>query len=89
MAQEQIEAFAKSSDPFFGRQRALIVALADRYALPAGYSRREFVDAGGLMSYGPSLRESWRRVGEYAGPHSQWCPAGSATRAVGRTSTSS
>ncbi len=67
MAQEQIEALLVASDPFFSRQRALIVALAERYALPAGYSRREFVDAGGLMSYGPSLRESWRRVGEYAG----------------------
>ena len=67
MAQEQIEALLVASDPFFGRQRALIVALAERYALPAGYSRRGFVDAGGLMSYGPSLRESWRRVGEYAG----------------------
>ncbi len=45
----------------------MIVALAARYALPAGYSRREFADAGGLMSYGPSLSESWQQVGRYAG----------------------
>jgi putative tryptophan/tyrosine transport system substrate-binding protein len=67
MAQQQIEALLVASDPFFGRHRAMIVALAARYALPAGYSRREFADAGGLMSYGPSLSESWRQVGRYAG----------------------
>jgi putative ABC transport system substrate-binding protein len=67
MARQQIEALLVASDPFFSRQRALIVALAARYALSAGYSRREFVDAGGLMSYGPSRTESWRQVGEYAG----------------------
>jgi putative ABC transport system substrate-binding protein len=67
IAQQQIEGLLVASDPFFGRQRARIVALAARCALPTGYSRREFADAGGLMSYGPSVRESWRQVGEYAG----------------------
>jgi putative ABC transport system substrate-binding protein len=56
-----------ASDPLFGHQRAQIVALAARYALPAGYARREFADAGGLMSYGPSITERWRQIGEYAG----------------------
>jgi putative ABC transport system substrate-binding protein len=67
MAEQKIEALLVASDPFFGRQRALIVGFAQRFALPAGYSRREFADAGGLMSYGPSNRESWRQVGAYAG----------------------
>jgi putative ABC transport system substrate-binding protein len=67
MVQQQNEALVVASDPFFGRQRALIVALAARHALPAGYARREFVEAGGLMSYGASFGESWRQVGEYAG----------------------
>jgi putative ABC transport system substrate-binding protein len=67
MARQQTEALLVASDPLFGHQRALIVALAARYALPAGYSRREFVDAGGLMSYGPSLTDAWRQIGEYAG----------------------
>jgi putative tryptophan/tyrosine transport system substrate-binding protein len=67
MAQQKIEALLVASDPFFGRQRALIVALAARYALPAGYSRREFVEAGGLISYGPSFAEAWRQIGQYAG----------------------
>jgi putative ABC transport system substrate-binding protein len=67
MALQQTEALLVASTPNFGRQRALIVALAARYALPAGYSRREFADAGGLMSYGPSITESWRQIGAYAG----------------------
>ena len=67
MTQQQIEALLVAADPLFGRQRTVLVALAERYALPVGYSRREFVDAGGLMSYGPSLSESWRQIGIYAG----------------------
>ena len=67
MAQQQTEALLVASDPFFGHHRTLIVSLAARYALPAGYSRREFADAGGLMSYGPSLSEAWRQIGQYAG----------------------
>jgi putative tryptophan/tyrosine transport system substrate-binding protein len=67
MAQQRTEAFLVASDPLFGHRRALIAALAARYALPAGYSRREFADAGGLMSYGPSITEAWRQIGEYAG----------------------
>jgi putative ABC transport system substrate-binding protein len=67
MAKQQIDALLVGSAPFFGRRRTLIVALAARYALPAGYWRREFADEGGLMTYGPSLSESWRQVGRYAG----------------------
>jgi putative tryptophan/tyrosine transport system substrate-binding protein len=67
MSAHQIKALLVDSDPLFNRQRALLVALAARYGLPAGYRNREFVDAGGLMSYGPSLPESWRQIGQYAG----------------------
>jgi len=67
MAQQRTEALLVASDPLFGHQHAKIVALAARYALPAGYVRREFVDAGGLMSYGPSHLDAWRQIGEYAG----------------------
>jgi putative ABC transport system substrate-binding protein len=64
---QEIKALLVDSDPLFNRQRELIVALAARYSLPTGYRNREFVDAGGLMSYGPSLPESWRQIGQYAG----------------------
>ena len=46
-------------------QRAMIVALAARHKLPAVYPYRFFVDAGGLMSYGPSLIDLYRRTAGY------------------------
>jgi putative ABC transport system substrate-binding protein len=67
MAQQRTDALLIASDPLFIRERTLIVELAARYALPAGYPNREFVRAGGLMSYGPNLSESWRQIGQYAG----------------------
>jgi putative ABC transport system substrate-binding protein len=67
MADQRAEALLVASDPFFGRQRLQIVELAARHNLPAEYSRREFVELGGLMSYGPSLSEAWRQIGNYAG----------------------
>jgi putative tryptophan/tyrosine transport system substrate-binding protein len=48
-------------EPFFDTQRERIVALAERYAIPAIYTFREYILAGGLMSYGPSLTDSYRR----------------------------
>jgi putative tryptophan/tyrosine transport system substrate-binding protein len=55
------------ADPFFNSRREQIVALAARYAVPAIYEWREFADAGGLISYGPSLTDGWRRAGVYVG----------------------
>jgi putative ABC transport system substrate-binding protein len=49
-------------EPFFDTQRDKIVALSARYAVPAIYTFREYVLAGGLMSYGPSLTDSYRRA---------------------------
>jgi ABC-type uncharacterized transport system substrate-binding protein len=54
-------------DPFLQSRRDQLVALAARYSLPAIYERRDFVAAGGLMSYGTSLRDALRLVGNYTG----------------------
>ena len=54
-------------DAFFYNRRDTVVALATRYALPAIYAQREFVDGGGLMSYGANLFEANRIAGGYVG----------------------
>jgi len=52
---------------FFNNQRRKLVALAGHHSLPASYVNREFVEAGGLMSYGSSQTEAYRRAGNYVG----------------------
>jgi len=54
-------------EPFFFSQRDRIVALSARHAVAAIYNFREYVVAGGLMSYGASLPDSYRRAGIYVG----------------------
>jgi putative ABC transport system substrate-binding protein len=56
-----------NDDAFLNAQRDQIVALAARLGVPALYPFREFVAAGGLMSYGPSLSEFFRIAGTYTG----------------------
>jgi putative ABC transport system substrate-binding protein len=67
LVQLQAGALVVGADPFFTSRREQLVALAARDAVPAIYEWREFAEAGGLISYGPSLAGTWRQVGIYAG----------------------
>jgi putative tryptophan/tyrosine transport system substrate-binding protein len=60
-------AFVIGPDTFFTNSSAQLAALALRHAVPAIYAAREFAEAGGLISYGPSIRDADRLTGIYAG----------------------
>ena len=68
MDKQKSSALLVSASPFFTwDRRGQIVDLAARTSIPAIYSLREWVMAGGLMSYGPDLQETYRLVGVYTG----------------------
>ncbi len=67
LVQKRADALLVSSEGFFTNRRVQLVTLAARHAVPAIYHVREFAEAGGLMSYGPSQTDQWRQVGIYVG----------------------
>jgi putative ABC transport system substrate-binding protein len=67
LVQLGVGALAVGSDAFFFSRREELVVLAAHHAVPAIYDAREFVLAGGLVSYGSSFTSSWPQVGIYAG----------------------
>jgi len=64
---ERAEGLLIVPDPVFNGRRIQLVHLASRHALPTVYWQREFVEAGGLISYGSNIGEAFRQVGNYAG----------------------
>jgi putative tryptophan/tyrosine transport system substrate-binding protein len=65
LVEQRIGMLLSGADPFFLGRRDQFVALGARHAVPAIYFAREFVSAGGLMSYGTSISDAYRRAGVY------------------------
>ena len=66
-AEQQVGAVVAGSDPFFLSRREQIISLAAQRRMPGIYPLREYVAAGGLMSYGNNLTEAYRHAGLYVG----------------------
>ena len=67
VAERRPDALLVGTDPLYVAQRAAIVARATQLPLPTIYPFRDFVDVGGLMSYGTNIQKSYRQAGIYAG----------------------
>jgi putative tryptophan/tyrosine transport system substrate-binding protein len=67
LAQEQVGALVVQPEPYFFTKIDQLVALAVRHNIPAVYGFRDYVKAGGLVSYGADIVDVFRRVGVYAG----------------------
>jgi putative ABC transport system substrate-binding protein len=66
LAGQRVAGVVVTGDPFFDTRRDQIIALAAHHKLPAIYHFREYAVAGGLTSYGVSLHEAYRNIGDYA-----------------------
>ena len=66
VAREKADALFVAGGAFYSARRVQLAVLAASYRVPAIYSQRAFVEAGGLMSYGPNFAHIWRQVGLYA-----------------------
>ena len=67
LVRERADALFVGPDAFFNSRRVQLANMAARHAIPAAFAVREYVDAGGLMSYGTSLTDMYRLVGVYTG----------------------
>jgi putative ABC transport system substrate-binding protein len=66
-AQHGVDGLVVTADPIFTNRRTQIAALAASYRIPTIYQWKEFVEAGGLISYGTDLNEIYRLAGDYTG----------------------
>ena len=67
LVQRGVGAIVVAGDALFINQRKQLVTLAEHYALPASYNLRDYAQAGGLMSYGADIFDTYHQVGVYAG----------------------
>ena len=67
IALQRIGAVLVSPDSYFTSRRVQFATLANRYVVPAMFSIREYVEVGGLMSYGRNISNEWRSLGLYVG----------------------
>jgi putative ABC transport system substrate-binding protein len=65
LEKEHDQALIVTPDPLFGTQRKRLFEVIERHRLPTIFHNKEFVDAGGLMSYGPSFPDSYQRAAVY------------------------
>jgi putative ABC transport system substrate-binding protein len=66
LVRERADLVLVLTDPVFNRENRRIAVLAAAKRLPTMHAFREYVDAGGMMSYGVSLSANWRRAAYYA-----------------------
>jgi putative ABC transport system substrate-binding protein len=67
LVRDRADALFVSPDGFLNSRRVQFATLATHYRIPAAYGQREIVEAGGLMSYGTDILDSYRQVGVYTG----------------------
>jgi putative tryptophan/tyrosine transport system substrate-binding protein len=64
---ERPDALLIGSGPYFYARRVQLALLSARYGIPTMYTQRQYVEAGGLLSYGANVSGAWRQVGLYIG----------------------
>jgi putative ABC transport system substrate-binding protein len=67
LMRDRADALFVGPDAFYNSRRVQLATMAARNAIPTAFAVREYVDAGGLMSYGTSLADMYRQVGVYSG----------------------
>jgi len=67
LVRERLDALFVGNDAFLNSRRMQLALLAARHAVPATYASRDYVDAGGLMSYGTGFPDTYRQFGSYIG----------------------